>query len=236
MKKRSPATKFVGTKGSMGFGSNHRNKNLPPIKTKIILNKRASSSPKRETTTKETETARLPSTLKETETARPQSTPKETETARPPSTPKETETARPPSTSIAQSAPPADNAKPEKLNETDKSESLITQELSVRVKSFQQPTLADDVSTSSPTTIVAFSPEKKPALFSQDSKDDDDDDDIGLEKNTFYDLMKVIDDNDNDDLNAANNSDKNMSIFPPASTAATSSKTTSVEHLQASLL
>ena len=111
---------------------------------------------------------------------------------------------------------------------------VITQELSVRVRSLQRAgsptsiadkTTSEEVNHSSP--IVAFSPEKKPSLFSQDSKDDEEDDDIGLAKGTFNDLMKVIDD-DEDEEEEANT----PSTIVPPSAAASTSAAPSVEHLQ----
>jgi hypothetical protein len=84
----------------------------------------------------------------------------------------------------------------------------------------------DVAENSSP--FVAFSPEKKPSLFSQDSKDDEEDDDICLAKGTFNDLMKVIDDDEEENDEQVNNPDKTLSTVLPT----TSSKPTSVEHLQ----
>ena len=199
----SPGTKIGRTTSPIGLGLNHQDEKHPPIKTKIVLNRKS------EDKSKEDQKQNLNSNFA---------------------------TASATTTTTA-----ADNGQ----SDTNDTTREITQELSVRVTSFQPSTLANDspvTQSASPTPVVAFSLEKKATMFSQDSKDEDDDDDIGLEKTTFNDLMKnLIDDDDgeNDDVSMSNNVEKTRPTIvttPTSSTATVGAssvaKQTSVEHLQ----
>ena len=204
--------KSVEKVGNSSNDVNHQNfeesEKLPPIKTKIVLNRQPSCSSSTATATTTVE-EKAPITLSSHEEVEKIEDLRET-----------------------QNQDKATRASNEKVGDK---EELITQELSVRVRSLQpragSPT-ADKTSSldvaenSSP--IVAFSPEKKPSLFSQDSRDDEEDDDIGLAKGTFNDLMKVIDDDEEENDEQVNNPDKSLSTVLPT----TSTKPTSVEHLQ----